>query len=174
MSNTMGAGSPREARPLRSARLAVAGDSRIRYRPRRRFAPAPGRLSARQEVDRKEAPPTDRPHRPQATRKPAGFDNRNRSRSAPPAAREQTTGAGETGSASEIMVMPLRACDRRHASPSDSRSPRSFALPLARLLRMNAARPTNGTRSSPNRSSTRSSQASSKVTPLTLVRMSMR
>ena len=63
---------------------------------------------------------------------------------------------------------------RRYSSPSDSMSARSLRRPLARLLRMNAARPMNGTRTSAKKSSTRSLHASSNVTPLMPVRISMR
>ena len=56
--------------------------------------------------------------------------------------------------------------DRRYAPPRASMSARSFVRPEARLLRMKAARPMNGTRTSPKESSTRSFHASSNSTPL--------
>lgn len=62
----------------------------------------------------------------------------------------------------------------RQGSPSDSRSAKSFNRPLARLFRTNADRPMNGTSTPSKSSSTRSSQASAKVTPETPVRMSIR
>jgi hypothetical protein len=53
-------------------------------------------------------------------------------------------------------------------------SPRSFARPVARLLRTKASRPMKSTAMSPNDPVSRAGQASANVTPVSSVRMSMR